>query len=260
MTFIDGIIHSVDIIKYRLIIFLAVAILLSFLEFFYFYRKRVLNRKKRWPANLMMILVDSIFLKLILPIGLVGVSIWANQNNVGIFNYFKINNIFSGILTFLVFDLVIYFQHVFSHKWPFLWRFHQVHHTDPDLDFTTALRFHPIEMLYSLILKIGLVLILGANPLSILIFEIILNSMSMFNHANLYIPQKIEKLLRYVLVTPQMHIIHHSVLKNESNTNLGFNFSCWDFFLNHTPPNLFLMEKSDKNIFLITKNRNFYFY
>ena len=217
--------------KYRLLIFISTTAILMILEFFYSYRKRILNRKTRWPVNLMMILLDSVFIKLILPTGLLGIAIWANSNNIGVFNYFKINSIYSGILTFIIFDLAIYFQHVYSHKWNLLWRFHQVHHTDPDLDLTTALRFHPIEMLYSLIYKACLILILGANATSLLVFEIVLNSMSMFNHANLYIPEKIEKVLRIVLVTPQMHIIHHSVLQKESDTNFGFNFSLWDYLL-----------------------------
>ena len=220
-----------NIIKFRLVIFLTVAILLMSLEFFFSYRKRILNRKTRWPVNLMIIFLDSVFIKLIIPTGLVGIAIWANLHNIGIFNYYKINSIYSGILTFIIFDLAIYFQHIYSHKWNLLWRFHQVHHTDPDLDVTTALRFHPVEMFYSLIYKICLILILGANATSFLIFEIVLNSMSMFNHANLYIPEKIEKVLRFIFVTPQMHIIHHSVLQMESDTNFGFNFSLWDYLL-----------------------------
>ena len=215
--------------KYRLIIFLSFFIILTILELLFSYRVRVLSRVTRWTVNLKMIFIDSIFIKLILPSGLIGIAIWAKLHNVGIFNYYKITGIYSGILTFIFFDLAIYFQHVFSHKWNLLWKFHQVHHTDPDLDVTTGLRFHPVEMLYSLIYKICLILILGANTTSLIIFEIVLNSMSMFSHANLYIPEKIEKILRLVFVTPQMHIIHHSVLQKESDTNFSFNFSLWDY-------------------------------
>ena len=123
--------------------------------------------------NLMMIFLDSVLVKLILPIGLMGTALWANSHNIGILNYFNINNFYSALITFVVFDFAIYFQHVYSHKWSVLWRFHQVHHTDTDLDVTTALRFHPVEILYSLIFKICIVMLLGANAMSILVFEIV---------------------------------------------------------------------------------------
>ena len=225
-----------EILKYRLTIFLSVAFFLVILEFFYFYRIRVLDRKTRWTTNLLIILFDSIFLKILLPVGLFGVANWTAQHNLGIFNYFKINSTSAAILTFIIFDLAIYYQHVFSHKWSLLWKFHQVHHTDPDLDVTTALRFHPGEMLYSLIFKVCLIICIGANPLSILVFEVVLNAMSMFNHANIHLPERFEKILRYIIVTPQMHIIHHSVLKKESDTNFGFNFSIWDYLFNSYTP------------------------
>lgn len=223
---------EVDITKYRLIIFLSIAFTLIILEFFFSFRKRVSKRAIRWPANIMIILIDSLLLKMIIPTGLFGVALWAKNNDVGLLNYLEINNVYSAILTFILLDLAIYFQHYYSHKWPLLWRFHKVHHTDPDLDFTSALRFHPFEILYSLVFKIGLVLILGANALSVLVFEIVLNSMSMFNHANIHIPHKIEKILRLIFVTPQMHIIHHSVVQRESDSNYSFNFSLWDHVFN----------------------------
>ena len=245
--------------KYRIIIFLSLAVVLSALEFLFFYRKRISLRKKRWPTNLIIIFLDSFIIKLILPMGLVGIAMWAKSHNVGIFNYFRINDTVSAVLTFIIFDFTIYFQHVYSHKWSLLWRFHQVHHTDLDLDVTTALRFHPIEILYSLLLKSSLILFLGANTLSILVFEIVLNSMSMFNHANIYIPERLEKILRCVFVTPQMHIIHHSVLQKESDTNFSFNFSIWDYlFKSYTPKFLSSGRIGQENYFDNDKQKIFY--
>lgn len=217
------------IIKIRLFVFLGLAIVLAILEVFYSYRKREISRIIRWPSNIAIVAIDSAIVRVLLPLGLVGIAHWARVHNWGVFNFFHFSKFIALILTFIILDLAIYIQHVYSHKWHLLWIFHRVHHTDIDLDITTALRFHPIEIIYSLIYKIFIVLLIGANAKGLLLFEVVLNSMAMFNHANLYIPQKIEKYLRIIFVTPQMHIIHHSVEKNESDTNFGFNFSLWDF-------------------------------
>ena len=198
-------------------------------EVFFPYRNRVLLRMQRWPGNLLLILIDSFLLKLILPAGLFIVSAWASDHKIGFLNYFELQGIVAYILSFIFLDMMIYFQHVFSHKWNFLWRFHGVHHSDLDLDVTSGLRFHPIEILYSLVFKISLILFLGIDKNVILVFEIVLNSMAMFSHSNLNLPTRLEKKLRYFFVTPQMHIIHHSVLESESDTNFSFNFSIWDF-------------------------------
>lgn len=213
----------------RLSIFFFVAISLGLLEFFFSYRERRYPRFKRWPANLVIGLIDIGAMRIILPLGIVGMAEWAKLHHVGFFNYFHLNLLLSSIMGFLILDLAIYFQHVYSHKWTFLWRFHRVHHTDLDLDVTSAIRFHPIEILYSAIFKIIIVLFFGISPKAVLFFEIVLSSMAMFNHSNLYIPAKLEKVIRLFFVTPQMHIVHHSVERFESDTNYGFNFSCWDF-------------------------------
>lgn len=218
-----------EIISLRLTIFISTAVCLGVLERFYSYRTRSVLRFQRWPSNLTIGLIDIVTIRIIFPLGLVGVAGWGKVNHVGLFNYFNFNDIFSSILGFLILDLAIYFQHVYSHKWKFLWRFHRVHHTDLDLDLTTAIRFHPIEILFSAMFKILLVFLFGISPEVILFFEIVLSSMAMFNHSNLFIPHKLEKKLRLFFVTPQMHIVHHSVERFESDTNFGFNFSCWDF-------------------------------
>jgi sterol desaturase/sphingolipid hydroxylase (fatty acid hydroxylase superfamily) len=216
-------------INFRIYFFIVLSTILIIAEFFSPYRKRVFPRLVRWPSNLMLVISDNVLLKLILPTGLLGVSSWAQTRGIGLFNILEINCSIINILSIVVLDLAIYLQHLYSHKWKWLWIFHRVHHSDPDLDVTSALRFHPIEIAYSAVYKIGLILFFGIRPEAVLTFEIILNSMAMFNHSNVLIPDKFEKLLRMFFVTPQMHIIHHSVVKNETDSNYGFNFSCWDF-------------------------------
>lgn len=218
-----------SIIGLRLYIFFFVAISLGLLEFFYSYRERRFSRFKRWPSNLVIGLIDIVVLRVMFPLGFIGVAEWGKINHIGLLYFLNLNSISSSILGFILLDLAIYFQHVYSHKWTFFWRFHRVHHTDLDLDVTTAVRFHPIEILYSGVLKILLILLFGISPEVVLFFEIVLSSMAMFNHSNLYIPDKLEKILRLFFVTPQMHIVHHSVERFETDTNYGFNFSCWDF-------------------------------
>lgn len=218
-----------SIIGFRFLIFSSTLVLLGLLEFFYSFKERKISRIKRWPANLAVGLIDITVMKVAFPLGIVGVAGWAKLNDIGLFSYLNLNYLFSSILGFVLLDLAIYFQHVYSHKWTLLWRFHRVHHLDLDLDVTSAVRFHPIEILYSGVFKVLIILFLGINPESVLAFEIVLSSMAIFNHANLHIPAALEKVLRFFVVTPQMHIIHHSVERFESDTNFGFNFSCWDF-------------------------------
>ena len=218
-----------SIIGFRFLIFSSTLILLGLLEFFYSFKERKISRIKRWPANLGVGLIDIIVMKTVFPLGIVGVAGWAKLNDIGLFSYLNLNYLLSSILGFVLLDLAIYFQHVYSHKWTLLWRFHRVHHLDLDLDVTSAVRFHPIEILYSGVFKVLIILFLGINPESVLAFEIVLSSMAIFNHANLHIPAALDKVLRFFVVTPQMHIIHHSVERFESDTNFGFNFSCWDF-------------------------------
>jgi len=213
---IDQIIHS------RIYIFLAFLTILITFEFIFSWRKREISRKDRWWGNFSLVIIDSVLVKLLFPIGASGFAIWLQKNDYG--TGLKLNI----VLTIIIFDLLIYFQHVMSHKFKWFWTFHVVHHSDPDLDVSSALRFHPIEIIISMFYKFLLIFILGPDPSGIIIFEIILNSMAMFNHSNLLIPKKIEKFLRYFIVTPQMHLIHHSRNRSESDTNYGFNISLWD--------------------------------
>lgn len=212
----------------RFSIFLFGLVFFSALEFFFQYRKRNQSRKSRWPANIAMIVISGIMMKAILPTGMAFFSEIASHKSIGLFNLFNINFALELIISLIILDLLIYGQHVLCHKMHPLWRFHRVHHADTDLDTTSALRFHPIEILCSLMYKCMWVFVFGFSIEAIFIFEIILNFMAMFNHSNIRLPHKLEKVLRVFVVTPQMHIMHHSVHKHESDKNYGFNLSVWD--------------------------------
>lgn len=157
-----------------------------------------------------------------------GLCKYLEESNIGILNIVKVPLVVEVFLVVIFLDFIIYWQHRFFHNFSVLWRFHSVHHSDRDLDTTSALRFHPIEILISVGVKVFFIVLLGASSESVLFFEIVLNFMAMFNHSNLGILEKLEKFIRNVFVTPQMHIIHHSVNLKESNMNFGFNFSIWD--------------------------------
>lgn len=191
-------------------------------------RDRAFARLTRWTGNLGLIVVGSVVVRLILPIAPVGAALWAHQNGVGIFNVAPVPVLVAGALSLLLLDLLIYGQHRLFHKVPLLWRLHRMHHTDIDLDVTSGLRFHPLEILLSLIIKVIAVVILGAPALAVLVFEIVLNATSMFNHANLALPQRLDSVLRRIVVTPDMHRVHHSIDSSETNSNFGFNLPWWD--------------------------------
>ncbi|HMQ11037.1 MAG TPA: sterol desaturase family protein [Oligoflexia bacterium] len=212
----------------RLFIFLLGLIVFSSLEFFFPYRLRSLKRRERWPANILMALSANFLIKLLLPTGLIFFSLYAAEHKIGFFNNTKINPIVQLFFSLLILDFGIYVQHIVFHKVPLFWRFHKVHHADIDLDASSALRFHPLEIIVSLLYKGIIVIALGISVQAVLIFEILLNFMAMFNHANIHIPKKIERLLRFFIVTPQMHIVHHSIDRKQSDTNYGFNLSIWD--------------------------------
>lgn len=212
----------------RIIFFAGGLFVFSFLEFFFEYRERTHSRKVRWLSNFSLIFLGSICVKVLLPSGLAIISLYAKENSFGLFNVIDLNHGVALVLSVILLDFLIYFQHVLSHKVNFLWRFHRVHHADVDLDTTSALRFHPLEILFSIGYKALLVILFGFSVEAIFLFEIILNFMAMFNHSNIGLPRSIEKALRLLIVTPQMHIVHHSVHQKESDTNYGFNFSIWD--------------------------------
>ena len=192
--------------------------------------RRPLSTSKitRWISNLGMVMIDSITVRLVFPAALTGVAILAQQRGWGLFNQLELSDVSKIIFSVLILDLAIYLQHVMFHSAPLLWRLHMVHHSDMDIDVTTGVRFHPIEIMLSLGIKMMAVILIGAPPASVLIFEIILNGTSMFNHGNVRYSQRIDSFLRLLVVTPEMHRVHHATIRWETNSNLGFNFPWWD--------------------------------
>lgn len=183
---------------------------------------------RRWLTNLAIVAVDSLVLRVVFPMAAVGAAVWAESRGYGLLRAVAAPGWLAGLAAFVVLDFAVWLEHVASHKIPLLWRIHRVHHSDVDFDLTTALRFHPLEILISMLWKAGLVVALGAPVLSVLLFEIVLNGAAMFNHANLRLPPALDRRLRLVIVTPDMHRIHHSVRPYETDSNYGFNFSLWD--------------------------------
>jgi len=191
-------------------------------------RDRGMKRQQRWPSAVFLLAIGTVVSRLVAPAGLIGVALWAEQTGTGILNGVDVPSWLALLLVFVLFDFGVWLQHVVLHKVPFLWRFHRVHHTDIDFDVTTALRFHPGEILLSFAWKTALVIALGAPPIAVLVFEVALNVCAMFNHANLALPTWLDRRLRLVLVTPDMHRVHHSTTLAESQRNFGFCLPWWD--------------------------------
>lgn len=191
-------------------------------------RRRVDRALRRWPANFGLVVVDSLLLRLVLGAGAVGVALWAEQQSFGLLHRLALPGWLAGALALLALDLLIYFQHRLFHAVPLLWRLHRVHHSDLAFDATTALRFHPAEILLSMLVKMGAVALLGAPAWAVVVFEVVLNGAAMFNHANLALPQRLDRALRLVVVTPDMHRVHHSIHRDETDSNFGFSVPWWD--------------------------------
>ena len=185
-------------------------------------------KSKRWITNIGILVISSVIVRVVFPAAAVGVAIWQNANGFGLFNAIDASPVMAGIICFIVLDFAVWLEHVMSHKWQWLWRIHRVHHSDTGFDVTTALRFHPLEIIVSMVWKGGVVALLGVPVIAVLIFEIVLNGSAMFNHANVRLPLGLDRLLRFAIVTPDMHRIHHSQNVAETNSNYGFNFSIWD--------------------------------
>jgi len=196
--------------------------------------KRELGRSRagRWFTNIAIGGIDSLLVRLMatffIPIVAVSAALWAEHAGWGLFNRLNWPVWLEALVAIIALDLAIYGQHVASHKIPILWRLHRVHHSDVDFDVTTAIRFHPIEIGLSMLYKVALVLVLGTPAFAVVLFEIILNGCAMFNHANIDLPRVLDRILRLVLVTPDMHRVHHSILRYETDSNYGFNLSIWD--------------------------------
>lgn len=197
-------------------------------------RVRSLPRGRRWITNWSFTVLNTIVLRVMaigLPLLAVGAAMDASANGWGLFNSLDWPGWVELLAAVLVLDFAIWAQHLITHKIPLLWRLHRVHHADRDIDVTTAIRFHPVEIALSMLLKIGLVYALGPSALAIILFEIILNGTAMFNHANIRLPLAVDRVVRLVLVTPDMHRVHHSVHRHEHDSNYGFSLSIWDRLL-----------------------------
>ncbi len=190
-------------------------------------RRRAQNRKLRWHSNLGIIALNTLML-MVVPITAAGAALFAVFNQLGLFLYLELPLWHSIILSLLLLDLAVYWQHRLLHAIPQFWPIHRMHHTDTEFDVTTALRFHPVEIFISLLIKIAVIILLGVPLLAVIAFEIILNGIAMFNHANIKLPTVVDKVLRLIIVTPDMHRVHHAIHADEYNTNYGFNLSLWD--------------------------------
>ncbi|MDQ7836364.1 MAG: sterol desaturase family protein [Humidesulfovibrio sp.] len=217
----------------RLSTFLGVALALALAEALAPRLARPAERRLRWPANLGLVAVSTLVIRLSVPVLPVGLAALAQAKGWGLFNLLAALGLplpepAAGLCAILLLDCAIYWQHVASHRWRWFWRLHRVHHADTVLDLTTAVRFHPLEMLASLAYKLLLVLALGPPAWAVLAFELLLNALPMFNHANVRLPLALDRALRLALVTPDMHRVHHSADMREANTNFGFCFPWWD--------------------------------
>ncbi len=212
----------------RLAVFVGVFGLIALWEVWLPRRRRNYPRWQRWPSNIAILAMNSGLIRLLLPTALVGVSMTAQAQGWGLFNQLQLPQCPAIALTIVLMDLVIYAQHVAFHRVPLLWRLHRMHHTDRDLDVSSGGRFHPLEILLSLGIKILAVIVLGAPPAGVIIFEIVLNAGASFNHGNIYVPESVDKVLRCLVVTPDMHRVHHSERSTEHNSNYGFSISWWD--------------------------------
>ncbi len=212
----------------RVVCFLGIFIVIAIVESVAPRRALIVKKSLRWFGNLSVQLVNGILPRLLFPILPVGMAALCTQKGWGLLNVVPLPMAVATLSSLLVLDLVIYAQHALFHRINFFWRIHRMHHTDMDLDLTSALRFHPLEIIISLLIKMAVVAVLGPPAVAVFIFEVLLNGMSMFNHGNFRIPAGMDNLLRKILVTPDMHLVHHSTLREESNHNFGFNLSWWD--------------------------------
>jgi sterol desaturase/sphingolipid hydroxylase (fatty acid hydroxylase superfamily) len=212
----------------RLAAFIAVFAAVAVWELVAPRRKRAFGRFARWPSNLGLLAIDVAFVRILAPGAAVVVALAADSGGWGLLNQMSLPAWVAALTAVVLLDLVIYFQHVMFHAVPTLWRLHRVHHTDLDFDVTTGIRFHPIEILISTAIKCAAVAAIGAPPAAVLAFEVLLNATAMFNHANASLPSLAERWIRNVVVTPDMHRLHHSVRYEESSSNFGFNLPWWD--------------------------------
>jgi sterol desaturase/sphingolipid hydroxylase (fatty acid hydroxylase superfamily) len=217
--------HEVPI---RLSFFFGVLLLVALWEILAPRRALTVSKMLRWANNLGLVFLNSFVLRLLFPAAAVGMAAFAAQNGWGVFNYFQVPFAVVVVTSVVALDFIIYLQHIMFHAVPALWRLHRVHHADLDIDVTTGARFHTIEIILSMLIKFATIIVLGPPLVAVVIFEVVLNAMAMFNHGNIRLPLGLDRVLRLLLVTPDMHRVHHSVEDDEANSNYGFNLSLWD--------------------------------
>lgn len=214
----------------NLLIFLSgVAIFATLESFFAFRKNKDSKRFLRWGENLSLTFLNTLIIRVFLIITPLSAALYTTQNGIGIFHWLWVPEIIAGIVIFLLLDLIVYGEHVLFHKVSFFWKFHKVHHSDLDLDFSTALRFHFLESIISVITKVGVVFIFWPPVIAVIVFEVVLNLSAMFNHSNFTLPKKLDILISKIIVTPKFHEIHHSQKLSDSLSNYGFFLSIWDY-------------------------------
>jgi sterol desaturase/sphingolipid hydroxylase (fatty acid hydroxylase superfamily) len=192
-------------------------------------RTRALSRRVRWPANLAIVVLSTVIVRLTVPVTAVGMAVIAEERGWGVFHAgLPLPAWAASALSVVLLDLAIYLQHVLFHAVPLLWRVHRMHHADLDVDATTGTRFHPVEILLSMVMKLACIVALGASPAGVLLFEVLLTAGSTFNHGNLRLADPVDRALRWLVVTPDMHRVHHSIVPAETNSNFGFTLPWWD--------------------------------
>jgi sterol desaturase/sphingolipid hydroxylase (fatty acid hydroxylase superfamily) len=213
----------------RLCLFLGVLLAMALWEVLAPRRRLELRRSGRWASNLGLVVVSTLAVRFLIPLGALGMAALAAERGWGLLNLVSLPASLAVVVAVIALDLAIYLQHRLFHAVPLLWRLHMVHHADLDFDATTGVRFHTLEILLSMGIKMGVVLVLGASVLGVLVFEILLNATSLFSHGNVRLPAALDRVLRWVVVTPEMHRVHHSILRQETNSNYGFNMPWWDY-------------------------------
>jgi len=215
-------------VQVRLAFFFGIFAVMAVWEMLAPRRELTVSKTVRWLNNLGLVFLNSLVLRLVFPAAAVGVAAVAQKHGWGVMNIYQIPYALSVVFSVMLMDMVIYLQHVMVHAIPALWRLHRVHHADLDYDVTTGARFHPLEILLSMVIKIGTIMVLGPPLVAVVIFEVILNATAMFNHSNVRLPLGLDSVLRWFLVTPDMHRVHHSVEDDETNSNFGFSLPWWD--------------------------------
>jgi len=212
----------------RLGFFLGVFAMIAAWEVFAPRRALTVSKALRWASNLGLMVLNTVLLRLLFPLAAVGLAAFSAQNGWGLINHFDVPFWVAVPLAVIAMDFVIWLQHVMVHAVPALWRLHRVHHADLDYDVTTGARFHPLEIILSMLIKFATITVLGPPVVAVVIFEVMLNATALFNHGNIRLPGAIDRVLRWVLVTPDMHRVHHSVEDDETNSNFGFSLTWWD--------------------------------